>query len=151
MILWRISNHVDLSGLGGLRAGGRWHTRGRPVVYLSESPATALLEILVHLEVDVLGDPPASYRLLRIEAPDEMPTADLADALPADWTEQQALSRAAGDAWLASAATALARVPSAVVPFVHNVLLNPLHPAAATIRIRDVHEIPFDRRLFRPR
>ena len=42
MILWRISRHRDLSGEGGLRAAGRWHEAGRPVVYLAESPAAAM-------------------------------------------------------------------------------------------------------------
>jgi RES domain-containing protein len=48
MILWRISRHRDLSGAGGMRAAGRWHEAGRPVVYLAESPAAALLEVCVH-------------------------------------------------------------------------------------------------------
>ncbi len=43
MILWRISNHDDLVGLGGEKADGRWHSaaRGKRIVYLSEHPALA--------------------------------------------------------------------------------------------------------------
>jgi RES domain-containing protein len=47
MVLWRISRHRDLDGLGRLRASGRWHERGLPVVYFAESPAGALLEVFV--------------------------------------------------------------------------------------------------------
>ncbi|WP_155836914.1 RES family NAD+ phosphorylase, partial [Paraburkholderia mimosarum] len=43
MEFWRISNYADLRGIGGLRASGRWHYRGQPVVYLAENPALALL------------------------------------------------------------------------------------------------------------
>ncbi|MGH7819352.1 MAG: RES family NAD+ phosphorylase, partial [Candidatus Binatia bacterium] len=46
MTLWRISNHSELKGIGGLRASGRWHTAGRPIVYLAEHPALCLLEVL---------------------------------------------------------------------------------------------------------
>ncbi len=67
MVIWRISRHRDLSGLGGLRASGRWHHRGQPVVYLSENPASALLEICVHTAAN---DIPPEYTLLRIEGPD---------------------------------------------------------------------------------
>jgi RES domain-containing protein len=52
MRLWRISNYADLSGEGGRRAEGRWHERGRPVVYLAEHAALALLETMVHLEIE---------------------------------------------------------------------------------------------------
>ncbi|MCY4342614.1 MAG: RES family NAD+ phosphorylase [Gammaproteobacteria bacterium] len=51
MILWRISSHADLGGLGGVHRSGRWRSRGVPVVYLSESPALALLEVLVNFEI----------------------------------------------------------------------------------------------------
>ena len=52
MRLWRISNHASLTGEGGLYASGRWHTRGQRVVYLADHPASALLEVMVHLEID---------------------------------------------------------------------------------------------------
>ena len=52
MILWRISAYADLSGTGGLRVSGRWHQAGRPVVYAATSPPGAMLEVLVHLEID---------------------------------------------------------------------------------------------------
>ncbi len=35
MVIWRIGNHADLSGTGGMRSSGRWHHRGAPVVYLA--------------------------------------------------------------------------------------------------------------------
>lgn len=61
MFLWRISNHLSLAGKGGSRASGRWHTRGRRVVYCAENAAAALLEILVHFEIEI-RDLPVRYR-----------------------------------------------------------------------------------------
>ncbi|WP_244609078.1 RES family NAD+ phosphorylase [Bradyrhizobium sp. SUTN9-2] len=71
MRIWRISNFDDLSGIGGLKADGRWHDRGRHVVYAADHPASALLEVMVHLEIDV-EDLPTSYQLLRIDVPDNL-------------------------------------------------------------------------------
>lgn len=66
MILWRISNHADLRGIGGLKAAGRWHSRGRPVVYLAESQPGALLEVLVHIDVTRVENLPTHYTLLKV-------------------------------------------------------------------------------------
>lgn len=66
--LWHISNHTDLTGLGGERANGRWHTaaRGKRIVYLAEHPALCLLETVVHLKGS-LGLLPDQYTLIRVE------------------------------------------------------------------------------------
>jgi hypothetical protein len=71
MGVWRISNHATLDGAGGLRASARWHTKGRRILYCATSPAGALLEILVHHELR-LADLPATYRLIRIQYPDNL-------------------------------------------------------------------------------
>jgi RES domain-containing protein len=61
--------YADLSGIGGLRAAGRWHSQGRRIVYLADHESSALLEMLVHMDRDFM---PASYQLLRIVAPDDI-------------------------------------------------------------------------------
>jgi RES domain-containing protein len=156
--LWRISNHTDLRGVGGLRAPARWHNRGRPIVYLAESPPGALIEILVHQDVAWPAALPDTYRLLTIETGDLVP-ADLVSPnlvpidgrpLPADWIHRPETTRAMGDDWLAQGASALLWVPSAIMPGVRNVLFNPLHPDGARLRIVDIQDVPFDPRLFKP-
>lgn len=147
MRVWRISNHARLDGAGGLRASGRWHSRGRRIVYCAESPAAALLEILVHLEL-APDDLPLRYRLLAIELPDDLPGGRIEPAtLPPGWTEDVASTRARGDAWLAAGRTARLDVPSALVPETWNILLNPAHPDAARARIVTIGEHPLDARL----
>ena len=147
MRLWRISNHASPSGDGGLHASGRWHSRGRRVLYLADHPASALLEVMVHLEVDV-EDLPSHYQLLGIDAPDNV-TIDLIEenALPSDWRQQAGLTRARGDGWLRTGNAALLRVPSSIVPDAANYLLNPAHADAARITIASALRAPFDPRL----
>jgi RES domain-containing protein len=132
-----------------MRASGRWHTRGRRVVYCSESPAAALLEILVHFEIDV-RDLPTRYRLLKLQAPDDLVVEEAATAdLPTDWIERTDLTRATGDRWLQAGRSPLLRVPSAVVPETFNVLLNPGHEHARQVAVVKVSEHPIDPRFLR--
>ena len=147
MFLWRISNHLSLVGEGGLRASGRWHTRGTRVVYCAENPAAAFLEILVHFEIEI-RDLPARYRLLKIAVPDDVRVQRASpDDLNRDWLENTHATRATGDAWLAQGSTALLTVPSAIVPETFNVLLNPAHPDAARIVIVQATDHVIDPRL----
>jgi RES domain-containing protein len=147
MRLWRISNHPDLSGEGGLHASGRWHSKGRRVVYLADHPASALLEVLVHLEIDV-EDLPTHYQLLEIEAPDDVAVTALDEtSLPPDWRAQPLITRARGDNWLRGGASALLRVASAIVPATRNTLLDPAHADATRLSIVSVIDAPIDRRL----
>ncbi|HOM14121.1 MAG TPA: RES family NAD+ phosphorylase [Rubrivivax sp.] len=151
MILWRISNHAGLSGAGGLLHAGRWHHRGRPVVYLAESPAGALVEALVHVQAASAAELPATYQLLEVELPDSAASSELAAALPQDWRERTDLTRTLGSDWLAGASGLLLRVPSAVVARSFNRLFNPAHPQAAACKVLSVARHPFDGRLPRRR
>ena len=147
MFLWRISNHATLDGRSGLIASARWHTEGRRIVYLAESPPGALVEHLVHLELNP-ARLPKFYRLLKAEAPGDLPIRTLAATdLGADWINDQVVTRTAGDGWLASKSGALLRVPSAILPETFNVLLNPGHADASRIRILWHAEHPWDARL----
>ena len=147
MILWRISRHSTLNGHGGLLASARWHTRGQPIVYLAESPAGALLEVLVHLELTA-DSLPLHYGLLKAEAADETPVRTLGPLdLSEDWVSDVILTRSIGDEWLASRSHVLLRVPSAIVPETFNALLNPTHPDAGRVQVLWHQEYPWDVRL----
>ena len=128
MTLWRISRHPALDGAGGLRGSARWHTRGRPIVYCAPNPATALVEILVHAEID-FGDMPVELRYLEIDATEGIPVEDVdMRALGRRWRQDAAVTRSAGDGWLRSGRTAMLRVPSAIVPATWNILSTPRIP-----------------------
>jgi RES domain-containing protein len=147
-IFWRVSNYADLSGEGGRKAGARWHTAGSRIVYLAESPMSALVETLVHLNVDP-EDTPDLYTLLKISVPDDIVVESLGLPAGSDWKQSVDLTRSVGNAWLTSLRTAIARVPSAIAPHTWNYLLNPEHPDAKKIEIAEAIRERFDDRLFR--
>lgn len=147
MVLWRVSNHPSLTGEGGLRASARWHTRGGRVVYCAQSPAAALLEILVHFELDV-DDLPTRYRLLKIDVPDDLEVEHLPPGTLSDnWLQDIAETRLIGDSWLGQCTSPMLAVPSAIVPETLNILLNPEHPEAERVVLAQVNDHTIDRRL----
>jgi RES domain-containing protein len=148
VILWRVSNYATLDGVGGLYVSGRWHTKGHPVVYCTLNPATALLEILVHMEIDA-EDRPERFQMLRIEGPDTLSVEEIkAGALPSNWVEDIAFTQSVGDGWLSEAGSLLLKVPSVLVPETWNVLVNPRHAEASLLKVTMRYEHPFDARLF---
>ena len=147
-IYWRISDHLDLGGWGGRKFSSRWSSLGRRMVFLAESPAAAMLEVLVHLKEREEGLP-RIYTLLRIETPDDLAVKQLNTIAPIDWKEHPEFTRNLGDTWLASLETSLARVPSAIVPRTWNYLLNPEHPNAKHVQVAEVIKERFDNLLFR--
>ncbi|HXE15046.1 MAG TPA: RES family NAD+ phosphorylase [Bryobacteraceae bacterium] len=144
MVLWRISRHRDLSGIGGLRANGRWHHAGQPIIYLSENPASALLEVCVHT---ASNDVPPEFTLLRIEGPEIVAPSVLADSLPKGWQSRTEVTRDIGTRWLRGNDSVLLKVLSAIVPETVNFLFNPLHPNAKRFRSTEALACPFDTRL----
>jgi RES domain-containing protein len=107
-----------------------------------------LVEVLVHLEVES-EDIPSSYQLVAVDLSDDAAFAAIeTDQLAPDWRDQINNTRQLGDAWLEQNRVSLLRVPSAIVPFATNWLLNPAHAEAANVRIAQTMRIPFDRRFF---
>jgi RES domain-containing protein len=149
VFLWRISNHSTLDGRGGLHASARWHSQGHAIVYLASSPAGALVEILVHLELDPQRLP-LSYKMLKAEAPDDTrPGRINASSLPDNWRDDLTLTRNLGDQWLIAGSAALLEVPSAILPETFNLLLNPRHPDAQRVSVLWHQPFPYDRRFFK--
>jgi RES domain-containing protein len=147
MVLWRLTRrpYADLRGRGGELADGRWHTRGRPVVYCAASAALAVLVVRVHL--DLLPD---DYVLMRIEAPNDLAARTIRPSdLPTGWRSREDLCRPIGDAWLEEGSTALLSVPSSIVEVEGNTLLNPRHPEARYVTVAEVTPFGWDERLFR--
>jgi RES domain-containing protein len=58
LLIWRLDmkRHAGTwdSGEGAFQKGGRWNPRGLPVVYCSQDPATAILEVAAHKGFDAL-------------------------------------------------------------------------------------------------
>lgn len=135
MILWRISTYMDLDGSGGLNVSGRWHRKGRPIVYCGMNPSTVLSEILVHLGIDE-EDRLNTFRVLKIEASDSLSRETLdARALPKGWQNDLTVTRDIGDRWLYEGRSCALTVPSVLFEDRSNVILNPLHADAHLLQI----------------
>jgi RES domain-containing protein len=144
MTLWGISRHPDLRGAGGLKVPGRWHHAGKPIVYLAQSPAAALLEVCVHT---CANDVPPEFMLLKIEGPEQKVSIITLDDLPKNWRFRPEVTRDLGTSWLRKKETLLLEIPSAIVPETANFLFNPIHPDAKKFRITGTFSYPFDARL----
>lgn len=144
MKAWRLARkvHADLGGEGARLTGGRWNSPGQPAVYMASEASLALLEVRVHLDLP-LELLPDDYVYMEIELGD-LAVEDA--ALPPSEEE----CRDIGDQWLASFRTALLRVPSIIVPFSSNLILNPKHPDAGRAKLAQLHDCLFDPRLWRP-
>ena len=151
--LWRIATDTpdylaqDLTGKGAAHTGGRWNRKGTPMVYASSSRALACLETVVHLGA---GELPLNRYLVAIAVPAAVWKARAVfdwksqvgwDALPAgkvslDW----------GTTWASAAKTAIAEVPSVIVPEESNLLINPRADDAAKLKSSKVRKWTYDDR-----
>ena len=121
----------EFNGQGGVLYGGRWHLKGKPVVYASTSEPLALLEKLVHRKG---RSSPVVYPLYVANLSDDLIEELPADCLPPDWRSiyPPPSTQRLGHDWLVSQSTVGLLVPSVLIsgiaPEVKNCLLNPLHP-----------------------
>jgi RES domain-containing protein len=138
------ARYARLDGEGARRVGGRWNSAGKPVVYMAESVALAVLENLVHMS---RRDFPTGYVTLVALLPDGIGllTEDTLRRNPALATRSPA---ELGDWWVKSQASAVLQVPSVVVPGASNYLLNPEHPEFSLIQVEPPAIFHFDERLF---
>jgi len=147
---WRIvrANHAAtaFTGEGAMRASGRWHSRGTPLVYAAESRALAFLEIMAHLEADELLK---HYRLISATFDESLLTGLEPSDLPANWKQRPAprTTKEIGDLWITSNDSVVLKVPSVIVAGESNFLINPNHADFAKVSIGAPELFRFDRRL----
>lgn len=143
-------NYDDLTGKGAEADGGRWNRKGVPVVYTASNVSLAVLETIVHTNVGAL---PLNRYLLEIDVPERVWQAAEEPAklgtLPAVWNSLPIAKETLdfGDAWIREKRSLLLFVPSVVVPMENNVLINPLHPDAAQIKILSAKQFRYDSRI----
>jgi len=146
---WRIVKAAHaataFSGEGAARTGGRWNSRGVPIVYTSSTKSLAALETLVHL------NPPVAFKYVTIRVTFDTSLVKYISAktLPPNWRIEPPPSstKALGDAWVEEAESAVLALPSVIIPDEINYLLNPAHPAFKKISIGKPEKFIFDPRL----
>lgn len=150
MVVWRITSRrrVDsaFGGEGAAYSPGRWNHRGRRVVYASDTPALAALEILANAETASALE---GRLAIRAALPDAAVYVLPAEDLPASWDANPIGSgtRDVGEAWRADGVFLALAVPSAVMPLQQNIVINPEHPDFQRLDVEDPIPIRFDRRL----
>lgn len=133
---------------GGRPFGGRWSSRGVPMVYCSSSLALAAIELFVHLEPNLQ---PSDLVFIAAELPAGEPAQRLdAATLPSQWwTDDFEPLRERGDRWIREKTSLAMLVPSAPLHAEWNVLVNPLHPGARKLKVEPAAPFIFDARMFR--
>ena len=149
MHIWRLvaGRHAAtaLNGEGAALFGGRWNPPGRRMVYTADSLAHATVELSVHITGGRVR-----YVALQLELPDHLVDALEVSGLKRSWPTSEASTRRVGEAWLDSRRSVALSVPSALVDArsgERNVLLNPQHPAAASLREVQRFDVVLDERL----
>lgn len=146
MTLYRITAReyaaTAFSGNGARIYGGRWNSPGRRMVYASTTLELCVLEVLAHFDPLLAPD----YVFLTAEVPED--TVERLEP-PAAWDRlpHSASARACGDRWIDQARSLVALVPSAVLPFSTNALINPTHPRFGEIEIGEPRDLLLDARL----
>ena len=152
MRIWRICRArfaaEAFTGSSARIFGGRWNSRGVPMVYASSSLALAAIELFVHLEVNLQ---PEDLVAIAATLPPGEPSQRLApEDLPKNWWRDDFDPlRAIGDKWIRKKSSLAIEVPSAALRMDWNVLVNPLHPAITKIKIEEPKPFRFDARMFR--
>lgn len=133
------------SGEGAALTEGRWHEKGQEVIYASLHYGTAMLEKLAHYN----GLLPPNQHFVEIEVPAgtsyEVVTKD---SLPGWDRPDGRAARTFGSAWLRDRRSAILIVPSYVSREESNLLINPHHPEAKSIRPGLERPVRWDARLF---
>jgi RES domain-containing protein len=155
MRVWRLCKAAyaadAFSGEGARRYGGRWNSRGVPMVYASTSLSLAAIELFVHLEP---AQTPRDLVYLSAELPAGESARSLQPAdLPPDWWTDDAAAgtgatRGLGDTWIRGQSSLALMVPSVPIRTEWNVLLNPLHPRIGELKTDTPQPFLFDARMF---
>ena len=151
MIVFRLSKSryaKDLSGAGSEKSGGRWNSKGTPLLYTSESRALCTTEIAVHIP---LGIVPNDYKLISIETPENSIHSLELDDLPVNWNTLPHIdaTQQIGDKFVNEGEFLILKVPSVVVNGDFNFLINPRHEDFKRLKIINIELFVFDQRLFK--
>ena len=149
MLVYRISRAKyanDLSGVGARLFGGRWNHLSVPCVYTSESIALALLEFTVNTDINFLPD---SLSVVTVQIPDKGIIEFESKDLPVNWNEIPAPmeTKDFGTGLLSKFSALIIKIPSVVIPYEFNFILNPPHKDSKDFKIVRVSDFKYDKRI----
>lgn len=148
MELYRITREKYASKLESSGRANRWNTEKQYVVYASSSRSLAALELVAHRNAIMEG---FGYKMVVIRVPDQKELMQSLDTkkLVLDWhlLENRAITQQHGGEWYLNKKSAILKVPSAIIKEEYNYILNTTHPDFSKIRIAQLEEFIWDKRL----
>lgn len=135
-----------LSCEGARLNGGRWNSKGIPVLYCATNESLAMLELRVHAPHP---HPRTRLRFI-IEVPDDAVYEPPVTKLPRGWNKlpPSPASKRYGDDWVAARSSLGLLVPSVIASEERNLLLNPAHPRFREVRLLRKSQVRLDMRLY---
>jgi RES domain-containing protein len=148
MLVYRITQEQfanDLSGYGSFLYGGRWNFKGENMLYAAKNPSLALFETLAHYEAMIV---PSDLVLITIDIGETIFDSINLNALPLDWRNSPSPGslKKLGSAFLKSKYPMM-QVPSVVMPYDSNFLINPSHPDIISLKIVEIQSFLMDYRI----
>ncbi len=149
MEVFRISKEAYSGELSSSGTAGRWNLRRQQVIYAGSSRSLASLELVVHKGVVV---PTERYRVMVISIADDdylVKQLQIKD-LPRNWRTFAAypMLQKIGSDWIRSKDSLILKVPSAVIPYEYNFIINTEHPEfSSKVHLVRIEEYFWDSRL----
>lgn len=129
MEVFRISKHTHAIRLSASGSANRWNLKGQYILYTGSSRSLASLELVVHRGAI---EPLTSYKVMVISLSDEdyLVRQISSKELPANWRTVAGYStlQRMGSSWYTTQETLVLKVPSAIIPYEYNYLINTEHP-----------------------
>ncbi|MDO9254175.1 MAG: RES family NAD+ phosphorylase [Bacteroidales bacterium] len=137
---------------GQIKASGsasRWNVQGHNVIYAGSSRSLSTLELVVRRASII---PILNYKVMVIAVPDDdnIISHIYSSELPQNWRTLAAYSRLQeiGTRWYTTQKSLVLKVPSAIIPYEYNYILNAEHPDFnRSVKLVRVEDYFWDKRL----
>jgi len=136
----------DLTGEGSKLFGGRWNHKTVPCIYTSESRALALLEYTVNINIEEI---PRALSVVTFEIPENNIELVTEEQMPGNWKEvpAPASTKDLGTRILQTSLSPVIKIPSSVIPYEFNFILNPRHRDSKYFKILQIKDFVYDVRI----
>ena len=147
MIVYRITPKIYSHSLHAPGLPGRWNGAGRKVIYTAEGIALAFMENMIRRKGLGFND---QFAIMFIRVPDDLKiTAINPVSLAEGWRSYNdyRICQSVGNEWFDKGATAILKVPSAILPGEFNYVLNATHREFSRIRVVGTSPVIPDERI----
>ncbi|MCX6276566.1 MAG: RES family NAD+ phosphorylase [Bacteroidetes bacterium] len=129
MEVFRISKETHANNLTSSGSENRWNKRGQKVIYTGSSRSLSTLELIVH-KSSIVPTVPYKIMVIYIADNENLVRQIRINELRKDWRTLAAYStlQNIGSQWYDHQETLLLKVPSAIIPYEYNYVINTEHP-----------------------